>query len=134
MKLCIASTVTGVTTVMMVCNLGAAPQVASPGTTQCNVTAPNGVVAGETERQNRSYGNALLSVGPFGLWPDGTIVFKPGGAGLVLPDGALSMKIGWTRAVPGTLKIWGRRLDSEAQPLRSNIPCCYEETGFKRAR
>jgi hypothetical protein len=51
----------------------------------CGVTAPNGVVAGKTEPQQGSYGNALLSVGPFGLWPAGTVIFKPGGAGFVTP-------------------------------------------------
>ncbi len=43
----------------------------------CYVTTPNGIVAGSSERYERSYGNALLSVGPFGLWPNGTVVFKP---------------------------------------------------------
>ena len=97
----------------------------------CDVTSPNGIVAGETARQDESYGNALLSVGPFGLWPDGTVIFRPGGAGSVTPDGALSMKFGWTRGVPGKLKVTGRRLDAEAPPLRSDIPCCYDETGFQ---
>jgi hypothetical protein len=110
-----------------------------PGTAvPCAVTAPNGIVAGEpgavsgqTEWQHASYGNALLSVGPFGLWPEGTIVFKPGGAGSVTPDGALSMKFGWTRGVPGKLNVTGRRLDAEAPPLRIDIPCCYGATGFQ---
>ena len=97
----------------------------------CDVTVPNGVVAGTTEPQRGSYGNALLSVGPFGLWAGGTVVFKPGGAGFVLPDGALSMKFGWMRAIPGKLNVSGRRIDSEAPALRSDIPCCYDATGFQ---
>jgi hypothetical protein len=97
----------------------------------CAVTAPNSVVAGTTEPQRGSYGNALLSVGPFGLWADGTIVFRPGGAGFVTPDGALAMKFGWMRAVPGKLNVSGRRIDSEAAALRSDIPCCYDATGFQ---
>jgi len=97
----------------------------------CDVTVPNGVVAGTTEPQGGSYGNALLSVGPFGLWAAGTIVFKPGGAGFVLPDGALNMKFGWMRAIPGKLNVSGRRIDSEAPALRSDIPCCYDPTGFQ---
>jgi hypothetical protein len=40
------------------------PQAGAP----CNVTAPNGIVAGSSERHEGSYGTALLSVGPFGLW------------------------------------------------------------------
>jgi hypothetical protein len=97
----------------------------------CDVTVPNGVVAGTTEPQRGSHGNALLSVGPFGLWAGGTVVFKPGGAGFVLPDGALSMKFGWMRAIPGKLNVSGRRIDSEAPALRSDIPCCYDATGFQ---
>ena len=31
----------------------------------CYVTTPNGIVAGSSKRNERSYGNALLSVGPF---------------------------------------------------------------------
>jgi hypothetical protein len=64
----------------------------------CNVTIPNGVVAGLSEPKAGSYGNALLSVGPFGLWPDGTVVFKPNGAGFVTHDGALGMKLGGREA------------------------------------
>ena len=97
----------------------------------CNVTAPNGIVAGSTERQESSYGNALLSVGPFGLWPEGTVVFKPGGAGFVTRDGALAMKFGWTRAVPGKLQVTGHRLDGPAGPLRLHAPCCYSDVGFQ---
>lgn len=95
----------------------------------CNVSVPNGIVAGSSERQDWSYGNALLSLGPFGLWPDGTVVFRPGAAGIVTPDGALSMKFGWTRGVRGKLNITGHRLDGDAPALRSDIPCCYGENG-----
>jgi hypothetical protein len=80
----------------------------------CNVTVPNGIAAGSSERQEWSYGNALLSVGPFGLWPDGTVIFKPGGAGFITRDGALGMKFGWTRGVRGKLKVTGHRLDGPA--------------------
>ena len=95
----------------------------------CHVTVPNGIVAGSAERQEGSFGNAQLSVGPFGLWPNGTVIFKPGGAGFVTRDEALGMKFGWTRGVRGRLSIAGRRLDGNAGPLRSNIPCCYGENG-----
>jgi len=84
----------------------------------CPVTAPNGIVAGSSERHEGSYGNALLSVGPFGLWPNGTIVFKPGGAGFQTRDGALGMKFGWTKGIRGKLNVTGRRIDANALPLR----------------
>jgi hypothetical protein len=65
------------------------------------------------------YGNRDLSVSLTWL---GTVVFKPGGPGFVLPDGALSMKFGWQLGVRGMLTIDGRRLDASAPPLRANIP------------
>lgn len=98
----------------------------------CAVTAPNGVLAGEAGRRDWSHGNALLSVGPFGLWPDGTIVFKPGGPGFVASDGALGMKFGWTRAAAGKLRVSGRRLDGAGLPLRFESDAdAYGETGFQ---
>jgi hypothetical protein len=84
----------------------------------CHVTTPNGIVAGSAERNEGSYGNAMLSVGPFGLWPNGTVVFKEGGAGFQTEDGALGMKFGWTRGVRGKLNVTGRRIDGDAPPLR----------------
>jgi hypothetical protein len=82
----------------------------------CNVTHAN------------VYGNALISTD---LWPDGTIVFKPGGPGFVTADGALSMKWGWRRAVRGQLRIEGRRLDETAPPLRAEVPSGYGDIGFQ---
>lgn len=75
--------------------------------------------------------NGALFVG--GLWPDGTIVFQPGGPGLILPDGSLSMKFGWLRGegLRGKLAIHGKRLDAPAPPLRADIPEGYGNTGFQ---
>src|SRR5216117_350524 len=39
-----------------------------------------------------SYGNGKLWTI---LWPDGTVVFQPGGAGFIGEDGSLSMKWPW---------------------------------------
>jgi hypothetical protein len=44
-----------------------------------------------------SHWKPALILEPFGLWPEGTVVFRPGGPGEILPDGSLSMKFGWTR-------------------------------------
>jgi hypothetical protein len=112
----------------------------------CEVTKPNDVgILGHTDRG--SYGNGLLSVGPFGLWPDGTVVFRTGGPGFTTRDGALGMKFGWRRGIRGRLTIEGRRLDAPALPLRADIsegsgdvrfvatylvfstPGCWEVTG-----
>jgi len=98
----------------------------------CYVTTPNGIVAGSSERNEGSYGNALLSVGPFGLWPNGTVVFKPGGAGFQTKEGALGMKFGWTRGIRGKINVTGRRIDADAPPLRfeTNQTNDAHSTGF----
>ena len=104
---------------------------ASRRATKCEVTKPNGIAAGVDQPARGSYGNREVSAGPFGLWPDGTIVFKPGGAGFVTPNGALGMKFGWMRGVSGELRITGRRLDGVAPPLRSEVPSGYGDRGFQ---
>src|SRR5580704_4016886 len=98
----------------------------------CHVTTTNGIVAGSSERNEGSYGNALLSVGPFGLWPYGTVVFKPGGAGFQTKEGALGMKFGWTRGIRGKINVTGRRIDADAPPLRfeTNQANDVHSTGF----
>jgi hypothetical protein len=98
---------------------------------KCEVTEPNGIAAGVEERVPSSYGNREVSVGPFGLCPDGILTFVPGGAGFVTRGGALGMKWGWMRGVSGQLKIEGRRLDAESPPLRSEVPEGYGDRGFQ---
>jgi len=85
----------------------------------CDVTVPHG----------STYGNGLLSV--WLGWLDGTVVFKPGGAGFVFPDGSLAMKFGWERGVRGSLMIGGHRLDAAAPPLRAHISAGYGDIGFQ---
>jgi hypothetical protein len=114
----------------------ASPQVradtsAASDDEECNVTVPNGIVAGAVKQKRWSHGNSLLSVGPFGLWPDGTVEFRPGGAGFTTPDGGLGMKFGWTRGVPGRLKVSGRRLDAFAPPLILEAKDGYGDLGFQ---
>lgn len=99
--------------------------------TECDVTKPNGVVAGSEQVEPNSYGNHQLSLGPFGLWPNGTVVFKPGSSGFITRDGSLGMKFGWRRGVRGHLRIEGRRLDASAPPLRSVVPGGYGDIGFQ---
>jgi hypothetical protein len=96
----------------------------------CQVTTPNGIAAGPEAPGRSGYGNRDLSVGPFGLWEDGTVVFQPGGAGFVTRDGSLGMKFGWQRAVRGPLSISGRRLDASAQELRSEVSNGRGDPGF----
>ncbi len=89
----------------------------------CRVTLPGG--------RSGFFGNDKLAVGPFGLWPDGTITFRPGGPGFITSDGALGMKFGWTRGVEGKLTATGRRLDGQAAPLRLHAPNGYGPDGFQ---
>jgi hypothetical protein len=73
-----------------------------------------------------SYGNGELGVG--GLWPDGVIAAGPD---FVDKDGAIGMKFGWWRNVPGDLEITGARLDGPAPPARGEVPSGYGQTGFQ---
>ena len=112
---------------------GEGRQLSAPSTqaaSACSVTTPNGIAAGE-EQDPRSHGNRQVSVGPFGLWPDGTVVFQPGGAGFITRDGSLGMKFGWQRGVRGQLRVEGRRLDAPATPLRAEVPNGYGDLGFQ---
>ncbi len=93
----------------------------------CRVTVPNGNKGGDVEPG--FFGSRELSVSL--MWPTGTVVFKPGGAGTVLPDGSLSMKFGWQRGTHGALTIEGHRIDAAAPPLRAHIPAGYGDTGFQ---
>jgi len=78
---------------------------------------------------NPAFGDAALST--FGLWPNGEVVFRPGGSGFVTKDGALGMKFPWQRGVKGKLTIEGRRLDAPAPPLRSEVNNGYGDIGFQ---
>jgi hypothetical protein len=117
----------------LVAHVDARPPVDAAGgghAPPCEVTKPNDVgILGQTE--SGSYGNGQLSVGPFGLWPDGTVVFRPDGPGFTTADGSLGMKFGWRRGVRGRLGIEGRRLDAPAPPLRAEVPEGYGEFGFQ---
>ena len=76
--------------------------------------------------------NGNLYVGA--LSPDGTIVFKPSGAGYVYPDGSVGMKIAWYRGngLRGKITIHGKRVDAAAPPLRSRIG--NSEAGFEASQ
>src|SRR5207244_1450078 len=67
----------------------------------------------------------------FGLWPNGTIVFKPNGPGFQTREGFLVMKFGWTMGRDGKLQVTGHRLDGNAPPLRASIGNAIEPPNFK---
>jgi hypothetical protein len=95
-----------------------ATQGLPPG--RCDVTRSNAA--------DHRFGTPLLSTW---LWPDGTIVFKPGGSGFVTDGGALGMKFPWMRGVRGRVKITGHRLDGAAGPIRLEANDSYGEIGFQ---
>ena len=94
----------------------------------CPVTAPNGSTPPGEQPSPNLHGNGQIWTV---LWPEGRVVFEPGGPGQILPDGSLDMKWGWWRGVTGQLTIEGRRLDASAPPLRADIPEGYGAAGFQ---
>jgi hypothetical protein len=94
----------------------------------CRVTVPHPVPSSEEWKgalfgYERAYGNGKLWVGALG---DGGVIDD-----FAEPDGSIGRKLGWWRAVPGTLRITGRRLDDAAPPLRAEVPPGYGESGFQ---
>src|SRR5262249_20171621 len=97
----------------------------------CDVTVPNGRgIPGEVPSPGLHGNEALSVVLP---WPDGIVVFTPGGPGSVGPDGSLRMQFGCRRGVKGRLTIEGRRLDAAGPPLRSHISDGYGDLGLQTA-
>ncbi len=98
----------------------------------CPVTQPNGkrytAQPNDRDASGGNHGNEALVTW---LWPEGKVVFKPGGSGSVLSDGALSMKFGWWRLRRDRLTLDGRRLDGPAPPMRARIPAGYGDIGFQ---
>jgi hypothetical protein len=109
----------------------------SAQSTTCPVTTPNGnrppdavLARGRLLSSDLSqlHGNGAISTF---LWPGGTVVFRKGGPGLVLPDGSMSMKFFWLLATDDRVSLTGRRLDADAPPLRAVIPDGYVGKGFQ---
>jgi hypothetical protein len=97
----------------------------------CSVTMPNGTPANGQRapvRNNTLHGTESLSVT---LTADSTSVFRPGGPGGVLPDGALKIKYPMFRGIEGQIAVQGRRLDAPAAPLRADIPAGYGRIGLQ---
>jgi hypothetical protein len=124
------SCLTSVLFVLLFTSSEAIPGQSPAAPIACKVSVPNGIAAGPMNPGPSGYGNRQLSVGPFGLWPEGTVVFEPGGSGFVTQNGSLGMKFGWQHAARGHLKITGRRLDAPAPPLRADVSDGQGEPGF----
>lgn len=99
--------------------------LSSEAAAACPVTQPTGPLSSDQAVKDLNLSNpenTLLTI----LWPDSTVIFKPGGAGEMAADGSLSMKWPWYRHnIKGQVAIEGRRLDAYAPPLRSIVGCCY---------
>ena len=84
----------------------------------CSVTKPNGYTPRAEPTARNRHGNKALSTV---LNPEGTVEFRSGGPGFVLPDGSLMMKFPWWKETQDKLTITGRRLDAPAPPLRADV-------------
>lgn len=104
-----------------------AQQLPRSSSSTCPVTLPNSQHF-DAKPAGGNHGNEFLVTV---LWPDGKVIFEPGGPGFVLDDGALEMKFWWWRVVKGPLTIEGRRLDGAAPRLRADIPEGYGDIGFQ---
>lgn len=67
------------------------------------------------------------------LWPDGRIVFEPGGPGEIRSDGSLAMKFPFWRGetAEGDLHVNGQRLDGAAPAMTAEIPEGYGDRGLQ---
>jgi len=99
-------------------------------TQACQPTSPNGSTPPAESPDPNYFGNGQLWTA---FWPEGTVLFEPGGPSYIGSDGTLAMKFPWWRGegVVGKLEIKGRRLDGHAPPLRAEILEDYGDTGFQ---
>jgi hypothetical protein len=74
------------------------------------------------------HGNSSLGTA---LWPDGKVVFKPGGPGTVLADGALRMKFLWLKTPGMSMTISGHRVDDPSVVLRSEVSHEFDNQGVE---
>jgi hypothetical protein len=91
----------------------------------CQVTTPNGSRPPGEQGPGNYFGGGWFGNGKLytALWQHGTVIFRPGGYGQVLPDGSLAIKWMWWRGddVIGRFSITGSRLDAPAPPLRAEF-------------
>ncbi len=96
----------------------------------CPVTIPDGSTPPGENPSDLHHGNGELWTA---LWPDGTVIFRPGGPGEIHEDGSLTMKFPWWRGdgTRGQLEISGRSLEKDSPALEAIIPDGYGDTGFQ---
>jgi hypothetical protein len=102
--------------------------------TQCVVTQPNRHSAPERSEAMPPrtaqlwHGNSSLGTA---LWPEGKVVFKPGGPGTVLADGALRMKFLWLKTPGMSMTISGHRVDDPSVVLRAEVSHEFDNQGIQ---
>ena len=111
----------------ILCACSQAPQ---PAGGACPVTIANGSTPPGEQPSPMNHGNGQLWTV---LWPDGMIVFRPGGPGEIRAGGSLAIKFPWWRGdgVRGPMEITGRLLDREGAEAYAELPTGYGETGFQ---
>jgi len=98
--------------------------------TTCTPTAPNGdSPPGEPPSPEYLGNGRLFTV----LWPDGVVVFEPGGPGEIRDNGSLAMKWPFWRGegAEGRLTIQGRSLHRPGLSTAAEIPEGYGAAGFQ---
>lgn len=104
---------------LLVSSLTHGQQPQAPSTFTCPVTPfdePGG------------FGNdAIKTIG----WPNGRIIFEPGGPGFIEEDGSLGMKWPWIRLIEGMVTVGGIRLDDQAPMARAYFSDGYGNIGFQ---
>jgi hypothetical protein len=107
----------------------AALAVGGSAASACPVTIP-----ASSGTAGFNYGSARLRAALY--WSHGIVIAGrlPDGGAMASIDshGAIYVKLGWWRGVPGRLLVSGRRIDAPAPPLRASVgtPESYGSTGF----
>jgi len=107
------------------------PSGTAPGIdASCTPTAPTGQSPPGEPPSELYLGNGEIYTV---LWPDGVVVFEPGGPGELRDDGSLAMKWPFVRGegVSGELSVEGRSLHRPGLRISAEIPDGYGTTGFQ---
>lgn len=107
-----------------------APASGSDAGGTCTPTAPNGQSPPGEPSSEQYFGNGELYTV---LWPNGVVIFEPGGPGELRRDGSLVMKWPFVRGdgVSGELSVEGRSLHRPGLHVTAEIPDGYGVTGFQ---
>jgi hypothetical protein len=103
----------------------------TPAPFYCPVTLPNGMTPPNEVSDPSYHGNGTIWTA---LWPEGIVVFRPSGSGVINSDGSLRMKWPWWRSIEGPVIIGAVRLDAPAPRMQTNVlrgpEDGYGTTGF----